>query len=117
MCPAINGPSSPSKTLLRFYPLLELTKEFANRVIKGNLGKGTKSPNKNWSSSIIQLLCLIFSDLVNPFSSIQPLGGKRLSHLFHFSPLCVFLDGDGHLEMRFAPSNILLIKSKMLAAD
>ena len=87
MCTSING--QHSKTLLRFYPRFQLTKEFDYQRIKGILGKRTK--NQSWSlcwiASINQPLRLIFaqpSNLPTIFSSYQTLGLKKVNCKLYF---------------------------------
>ena len=71
MCTSINR--QHSKTLLRFYPRFQLTKEFDYQRIKGILGKRTK--NRSWSlcwiASINQPLRLIFAQPSN-LPTVQP---------------------------------------------
>ena len=87
MCTSINR--QHSKTLLRFYPRFQLTKEFDYQRIKGILGKRTK--NQSWSlcwiASINQPLRLIFaqpSNLPTIFSSYQTLGLKKVNCKLYF---------------------------------
>ena len=85
MCTSING--QHSKTLLRFYPRFQLTKEFDYQRIKGILGKRTK--NQSWSlcwiASINQPLRLIFAQSSKPFKPSNLPTFQPSKHIFFIS--------------------------------